>query len=26
VEAGFDQLPQSYIMPAAANTLPIFKD
>lgn len=26
VEAEFDQLPQSYIMPAAANTLPIFKD
>jgi len=26
VEAEFDHLPQSYIMPAAANTLPIFKD
>lgn len=26
VEAEFDELPQSYIMPAAANTLPIFKE
>ena len=25
VEAEFDELPQSYIMPAAANTLPIFR-
>lgn len=26
VETEFNELPQSYIMPAAANTLPIFKD